>query len=153
VLDLQSANRGGRDDGRRALLLLEQALLAEDVAGAEVGDLLAAALDADRAVLDGVEVVGVAALLDDRLALGERDEHRERGDLVELALVDVLEEVELLESAWVHLGVSSRSRRVEAIRSVRAFGRFGAKPAQLRAALRAHCGQVPRRITSWSPTA
>ena len=62
----------GRGHGRRALLLLQQALLAEDVAGPEVGEVLALALDLDRAVLDDVEVVRVAALADDRLALGDR---------------------------------------------------------------------------------
>ena len=37
VLDLDQPYRRGRGHGRRALLLLEQALLAEDVAGTEVG--------------------------------------------------------------------------------------------------------------------
>ena len=55
-----------------------------------------------RARLDRVEVVREAALLDDRLPVGELDEHRERSDLAELALVDVLEQVELLQAAWVH---------------------------------------------------
>src|SRR4051794_1539813 len=41
VLDLDQADRRGRGDGRRALLLLEQALLAEHVAGTEVGEVLA----------------------------------------------------------------------------------------------------------------
>ena len=57
VLDLDHAQRRGRDDVGGALLSFEQALLAEDVAGAELADLLAVALDLRGAVLDPEEVV------------------------------------------------------------------------------------------------
>src|SRR5688500_4914298 len=61
VLDLDHAQGVGGPHRSGALLLLEQALLAENVAGAQLGDLLAVALDLRRAFLDHVEVVGVAA--------------------------------------------------------------------------------------------
>src|SRR5689334_15168726 len=102
VLDLDQPRRGGRRDRRRARLLFEQALLAEVVAGAEVGNLLALALDLHGAVIDHVEVVGVAALADDGLALRDRFEAGEGRDLRELVVVHISEQRRVLQRAYVH---------------------------------------------------
>src|SRR3954468_7769014 len=52
VLDLDDAEARGGGHRGGALLLLQQALLPEDVARSEVGDVLSAPLDLHRAVLD-----------------------------------------------------------------------------------------------------
>jgi hypothetical protein len=77
----QQHGRGGDDRGV-ALLALEHAHLAEHVAGAQIGDVLAVAVDARGALLDGQDVVGVVALAHQLLALGDRDLGRERRDVV-----------------------------------------------------------------------
>src|SRR4029453_4707001 len=62
VRDLDHAQRRGRPHRGRALLALEQGLLAEHVARAELREALAVALDLRRPVLDRVEVVRVPPL-------------------------------------------------------------------------------------------
>jgi hypothetical protein len=86
----QPHGRPGRDR-RGAQVGREQPDLAEEVARAQIGDMLAPPGDLGLALLDGHELIGELSLLDQRLAawdlalLGERSDRRKLvvGDLCE----------------------------------------------------------------------
>ena len=140
VLDLDHPQGVLGDHAGRAGLLLQQRLLAEDVAGAELGELLAVALDARLALLDHVEVVGVAALLDHDLAGRELVDLRERGDLGQALVRHVREQGGSLQLADVHLLLRmSRGqrepnrkpgRRAAVPRAGPARGRYSQRPVE-----------------------
>jgi hypothetical protein len=94
-------HRRRRAHRRRALRALEDAHLPDDVARPEVGDVLAVALDARRALLDREHVVGVVALADELLALGHRHLGGERGDVVQLVVAQVGEHGDLPQARGV----------------------------------------------------
>ncbi len=82
-------------------VLLEQADLAEEVAGTEVGDVLAAARDLDRALLDRHQLVRVVALAHELAAGRDADLLREGRDFSERVVRDRLEQRDRFEPAGV----------------------------------------------------
>jgi hypothetical protein len=88
--------------------------LAEEVARAQVGDVLAAARDLGRALLDRHEFVGELALLDERgagLDLALLGEGRDRGELV---VGHRLEQLDGLQALGFHSGDPIRPERPRA---------------------------------------
>src|SRR6476659_4655410 len=88
--------------GRGPALRIDQADLADDLAGAERRDPLAVTQHVDRAGLQHEEHVWHPALLHQRLAFVQLDVHQPAGELAEVVVVELSEERQLGEAVDVH---------------------------------------------------
>ena len=88
--------------GRGPALRLDQADLADDLAGTERRDPLAVAQHVDRAGLEHEEHVGHPALLHQRLTLVQFDVHQPAGELAEVVRVELPEQRQLGQAVDVH---------------------------------------------------
>jgi transketolase N-terminal domain/subunit len=119
--DLHDRDRPGRLDGRGALGAAHVAGLAEAVAALQIAERLAEALDADPALHDDVEAVVHLAFLDDLLGVGVVLPAAGAQHLPDLAVRELVEELQLAQQAELLLLIDAVVLRAQLLVHARQF--------------------------------